>query len=214
MPPALESPCALSLPCRCAGTCRLDRIGGRTEFVRRHVRDNRRLAGGVSRMAWRRTQIPGGGHCMAPCRACLGHGDFAPCPGRREFDRLTRSRVLGASRFEETQDMLRARRRPQGEEVVIRIGEGPTATDRHQTRVAFFREDQPATPPARTCQTATTMPLHLERSQCGHRPCNYFGRPPDPLQNTEIQRPGQPEKHVAMPAPRTIRALSIEPRLL
>jgi len=32
-------------------------------------------------------------------------------------------------------------RHPQGEELVIRIGEGPTAADRHETRVAVFLED-------------------------------------------------------------------------
>jgi len=37
--------------------------------------------------------------------------------------------------------VFRARRRPQGEELVIRIGEDPTAADRHETTVAVFRED-------------------------------------------------------------------------
>src|SRR2546426_3707976 len=47
LPPALESPCALALSFRRGGTCGLDRIGGRTELVRRDVGDDRRLAGGV-----------------------------------------------------------------------------------------------------------------------------------------------------------------------
>src|SRR5690349_2368461 len=34
LPPALESPCGLAFAFRCARTCGLDRIGGRTEFVR------------------------------------------------------------------------------------------------------------------------------------------------------------------------------------
>jgi hypothetical protein len=50
---------------RRGGTCGLDRIGGRTELVRRDVRDDRRLAGGVPGMPWRPTQTSGRGHCMA-----------------------------------------------------------------------------------------------------------------------------------------------------
>src|SRR4030088_647021 len=94
---------------------------------------------------------------MASCRACLGHVDLAARPGPPELDRATRSRVLRPSRLEEVQDVFRARCRPQGEELVIRISEGPTAADRHETRVAFFREDQPSTSPARTCLTCSTM---------------------------------------------------------
>jgi hypothetical protein len=37
--------------------------------------------------------------------------------------------------------VLRASCRPQGEEMVIRISEGPTAADRHEARVPDLRED-------------------------------------------------------------------------
>jgi hypothetical protein len=47
LPPALESPCAVALALRRAGARGLDRIGGRTKFVRGDVRDNPRLAGSV-----------------------------------------------------------------------------------------------------------------------------------------------------------------------
>src|SRR6266705_1987997 len=106
LPPARESPCALALSFRRGGTCGLDRIGGRTELVRRDVCDGRRLAGGVSGMAWRPTEISGRGHCMASCRACLGHGDRAARPDPPEFDRATRPRVLRPSRLEEVQDVF------------------------------------------------------------------------------------------------------------
>src|ERR1700674_5366638 len=88
---------------------------------------------------------------MAGRRARLGHGDLAAHPGASLVDRVTRSPVLRLSRIEEIKDMLRARCRPQGEELVIRIGEGPTAADRHETRVAVFREDHtqhPSTAPS------------------------------------------------------------------
>src|SRR5712691_9149599 len=54
LPPALESPCGLALAFRRGGTCGLDRIGGRTEFVRSDVRDGPGLAGSVRGMPCRR----------------------------------------------------------------------------------------------------------------------------------------------------------------
>ena len=56
------------------------------------------------------------------------------------LDRLTRSWILGPSRLEEVDDMLRARCRPQREELVVRIGEGLVAADRHEASVADLRE--------------------------------------------------------------------------
>jgi hypothetical protein len=60
---------------------------------------------------------------------------------RGVLDRFTWSWVLSLSRLEQVKDVLRARRRPKSEEMVIRISEGPTATNRHETRVPNLRED-------------------------------------------------------------------------
>ena len=140
LPPALESPCALAVSFPRGRTCRLDRIGGRTKLVRGDMCNDRRLAGGVSGMPCCPTQVSGRGHCMAARRASLGHRDLATRPGAGLLNRLTGSPVLRPSRLEPVEDVLRARCRPQGEELVIRIGESPTAADRHETRVAVFRE--------------------------------------------------------------------------
>ena len=45
-------------------------------------------------------------------------------PGASLTNRLTRSRVLRPSRLEPVEDVLRARCHPQGEELVVRTGEG------------------------------------------------------------------------------------------
>ena len=74
-------------------------------------------------------------------RPGLRHPDLASHPGAGMLDRLTRPRVLGPSRLEEVKDVLRARCRPKREEMVIRIGEDPTAADRHEARVPDLRED-------------------------------------------------------------------------
>src|SRR5437868_8500013 len=169
LPLALESPGALALSFRRGGTCGLDRISGRTELVRRDVCDDRRLAGGVCGMAWRPMQISGRGHCMASCRARLGHSDLAAHPGPPEFDRATRSRVLRLSRLEQVKDVLRARCRPQREELVIRIGKGPTSADRHETRVSLFRKDHTQHPSPRICPTSSigNMRHNVANWRCG-----------------------------------------------
>src|SRR5436190_12098820 len=99
---------------------------------------------------------------MATRRASLGHRDLAAHPGAGLLNRLTRSRVLGPSRLEPVEDVLRARCCPQGEELVIRIGEGTTAADRHETRVAVFREDHTQQPFRSHLPNALTdaPPLH------------------------------------------------------
>jgi hypothetical protein len=93
---------------------------------------------------------------MATCRARLGHRDVATHPGAGLRDRLARSWVRGLRRLEEVKDVLRARSRPEGEEPVIRIGEGSTPADRHETRVALFREN------------------HSQHSFCPHLPNRYI----------------------------------------
>ena len=141
LPPALASPCALALSFRRGSMCGLDRIGGRTELVRGDVCDGRGLAGSVRGMPCCPTQVSRRAHCMATRRPSLHHLHLATHPGAGLLDRLTRSRVLRLRRREAVEDVLRARCRPQGEEPVIRIGEGPTAAAGDETRVAIFRED-------------------------------------------------------------------------
>jgi hypothetical protein len=141
LPPALASPGALALSLWRGRPGGLDRIGGRPELVRGDVRDHRRLTGRVRGMPGGSAQVSGRAHCMAARRTRLRHRDLATCPGTCLLNCLMRSWVRRLSRLEEVKDVLRARCRPPGEELVMRIGEGPAAADRHETRVAVFRED-------------------------------------------------------------------------
>ena len=140
LPPALESPCALALSLWRGSTRGFDRIGGRTEFVGGDVCHGRGLAGSERGVARCPTQISGCSVCMAGRRASLRHGCLAARPGP-EFDRATRTVVARARPLEVVHRMLRACGRRQGEKVVIRIRESSTAADRHETKVAVFRED-------------------------------------------------------------------------
>jgi hypothetical protein len=66
------------------------------------------LASSVRGMPCCPAQVSGRGHGMAGRRASLGHLHLATYPGTGKLDRLTRSSVLGPSRREEVQDVLRA----------------------------------------------------------------------------------------------------------
>jgi hypothetical protein len=105
------------------------------------VRDDPGLSGGIRGMPRCATQVSGRAHCVAARRAGLHHLDLATHPGAGMLDRLARPCVLGLSRLEEVEDVFRASRRPEGEEMVIRISEGSTAADRHEARVPDLRED-------------------------------------------------------------------------
>jgi hypothetical protein len=86
-------------------------------------------------------QVSGCAHCMAARRTSLGHLDLATHPSAGMLNRLTRSRVQWLSQLEKVKNVLGARCRPESEEMVVRVGEGPTAADRHETRISDLRKD-------------------------------------------------------------------------
>src|ERR1700756_2936857 len=62
LPPALEAACGVALAVRRGSACGFDRVGGRTELVRGHVRDDPGLASCVRGMPGRPTQVSGRAH--------------------------------------------------------------------------------------------------------------------------------------------------------
>jgi hypothetical protein len=138
---ALESPCGLALAFGRGSTCGLDRIGGRTEFVRGDVCDGPGLASSVRGMPCCPSKVSGRAHSMTARRASLHHRDLTTYPGAGVLDRFAWSRVIRLSRLEKVKDVLCARCRPKSEEMVIRISEGPTAANRHEARVPNLRKD-------------------------------------------------------------------------
>ena len=145
LPPALKSSGGVALTLRRGSTCGLDRIGSSTEFVRGDVRDGPGLASSVRGMPCSPTQVSGRAHRMAARRASLHHRDLATHPSAGMLDRLTRSWVLRLSRLEQVKNVLCARCRPKSQKLVIRIGQGATAADRHKARVSDLREDHAGT---------------------------------------------------------------------
>ena len=119
LPLALESPRGIALAIWRGSACRLDRIGGRTKFVRGDVCDDPCLASSVRGMPCCPTKGSGRAHCMPARRASLHHLDLTTRPSTGVLDRLPWSWVVRPSRLEQVKDVLRARRRPKGKEMVI-----------------------------------------------------------------------------------------------
>jgi len=150
LPPALTSSCSVTLTCRRGNSGGLNRIGSRTKIVRGDVRDDTGLARSVGGMSWRPTQVSRRGHRTAGRRAALHHLDLTAHPSAGMFDCLTRSRVLRLRRFEVIKNVLSARCRPEGQKVVIRIGQSAAAADRDVARISDLREDHAGTIITRT----------------------------------------------------------------
>lgn len=131
----------MALAFRHGSTRGLNRVGGRTEFVRGDVCDDPRLASSVRGIPCCPTQVSGRAHGMPARRACLHHLDLTTHPGSGVLDSFTWAWVLTLNRLEQVKDVLRARRRPKSEEMMIRISKGPTATKRNEARVSNVRED-------------------------------------------------------------------------
>jgi hypothetical protein len=146
LPLALSSPGGLARTRRRRGLCGFDRVGGRTEFVRGNVCNSPGLAGGVGGMPGGPTQISGRAHRMTAGGARLHHADFAPNPRPGVLDRSTGTLVLRLGLLEQVEHMLSARCRPQGEQMVIGVGQGPAPPDRYEARVSDLRQDHPGTP--------------------------------------------------------------------
>jgi hypothetical protein len=78
---------------------------------------------------------------MSASGASPHHRDLTTHPAADVLDCFTWSWVLRLNRLEQVEDVLRARRRPKSEEMMIRISEGPTATKRDEASVPNLRED-------------------------------------------------------------------------
>jgi hypothetical protein len=144
LPLALESPCGVRFVGRRSGTSGPDGIRGRTEFVCGDMCGDGGLASGVCSMPCRPTEVSGGAHGMAACRAGLHHLDLAAYPPADVVDRLMRPFVLRARRLEKVNDVLRTRRCPQCEQMMVRICESSTAAQCDEARITDLRKDHRA----------------------------------------------------------------------
>ena len=152
LPPALEPAGALTLASRGGRTCGLDCVGRSTELVCGDMRHRCRLAGSIC-------GVPGGSVQVSCCsvgsagrRAGLGHRDLAADPRSSLLDGLAGPRVRGLHRLEMVQNVLCTRGRPQSQEPMVGVREGPSAADGDEAGVALFGENHCCTRPLVSAQ--------------------------------------------------------------
>jgi Pyridoxal-phosphate dependent enzyme len=140
----------------------LDRVGSRTEFVCRDVRDQGCLSRSVGGVTSRAAQVSCGSIGGTPCCTGLRHRDFSTRPSPSLGKRLAWSLVRGSRRLEEVQDMFRTRCGPQGEEVMICICKRSAATDGDEAGVADFGKDHGCTVLSCSSIRATSVELYSD----------------------------------------------------
>src|SRR4029078_2346409 len=91
-------------------------------------------------------QVSGRGVRMAGCGAGLPPRDHTPRPGTPEVDRAAWAVVLRSGPLGMVQHVLRAVRRPDREQTMIVVLEGPAATDRDEPRIPDLGEDHQVAP--------------------------------------------------------------------
>jgi len=118
-----------------------NRIGGSAEIVGGDVGDGDGLSGGQGgelRGIWQ--AAPGRiGHERSLVRDA--HGDLAANPRTAQFDRFSRSAVVRSHGLEEGQHTFGAQGRPLRKGSVILIGQGATAADGNESRIAIGGKD-------------------------------------------------------------------------
>ncbi|MFN8487094.1 MAG: hypothetical protein U0350_05835 [Caldilineaceae bacterium] len=94
---------------------------------------------------------------MATRCAGLSHRDLAAHPRSNLLDCLAGPQVGRLRRLEEVQNVLCARSRPNGEELMVGVRERPPAADGDEAGVAVFGEDQGDTLSACLCPTSKAV---------------------------------------------------------
>jgi len=124
---------------RCLGG--LDGIGGGTEIVLGDMTHTRRLAGRERSKASRSTQRPGRTHRVPAHCPGLHHLHLAPSPCACRLDRFPGTRIRWLLSFEKMQHVLCARASPNGQELMILIGQRSASADGYQAGVSRLGKD-------------------------------------------------------------------------
>ena len=101
----------------------------------------RGLTGSVRGMPCRSVQVPSRSVCVAAGRASLPPGGLTPCPSPPKVDRPSWAIVRRPRLLKAMEHVLGAVGRPQREEVMIIVLEGPAATHGDEPRIPDFGED-------------------------------------------------------------------------
>jgi hypothetical protein len=123
-----------------------DRVRGGAEVMLGNMTYAGGLTRGVGREPSGSPQWPCRPHRVPADRSSLHHLHPAICPCAGRLDRLARARVRRDLFLEDVQHVFRTRGGPQGQKLMISVGERAAAADRHQARVADSGKDHAHTP--------------------------------------------------------------------
>ena len=124
----------------------LDRVGGCAEVVFGDMWDAGCLARSIRRETGCPAQRSGGPHRVPTGCPGLHHGELARSPGPSAGDRVPGPEITRTFGLEQVKDVLGTGGCPQRQEVMIRVGQEPATTDRHEARVSHLREDHGSGP--------------------------------------------------------------------
>ena len=141
LPPALHTSGLGAIRFVCRSLHGLDRVSGRSEFVRRHVADCGSLPGSVSSMPRCPAEVSCCAIRVASGAASLPPRDLTARPGTPEVYRPTRAIVLRTRLRKVVQHVLRAIRRPYREEMMVVVLERPATTYGDETGIANLGQD-------------------------------------------------------------------------
>jgi len=142
----------------------LDRVGGSAEIML----GNMSYTGGLTRSIGRETRGSSKGsrrrHGVPSQRPSLHHLHPTVDPRSGRLDRLARARVCRHFFLEEMQHVLSAGGGPEGQQLVIGVGERPAAADRDQALVTEAGQDHAISMPVphtAICRRHVRKPIRL-----------------------------------------------------
>jgi hypothetical protein len=129
---------------------RLDRVRGSAEVVLGNMSHTGGLTGGVGRKASGSSKRSRHSHGVPAQRPGLHHLHPTVGPRSGRFDRLARARVRCNFLLEQTKHVLRAGGSPEGQQLVMDVGERPASADRDQALITDTGQNHAISMPVRS----------------------------------------------------------------
>ena len=123
------------------------------------MRHGRGLTGGVSCFSGCAPQVSRSAHGVSGGGTGLRHRDFPARPGTRLLNRPAGTVVSGLHVLKEMEDVLRAIRRPNGQQAMMGILEGTAAPHGYQPGVSVLAENHLSIPLCPACRAIVCISL-------------------------------------------------------
>jgi hypothetical protein len=138
----------------------LDRVGGSAEVVLGNMSNTSGLTRGIRRETRGSSKGSRRRHGMPAQRPGLHHLHPTAGPRSSRLDRLARARICRHFFLEEMQHVLSAGGDPEGQQLVMGVGERPAAADRDQALVTDAGQDHASSMPVPNTAMAVATSAH------------------------------------------------------